>query len=152
VDHYIFNPDCDALAFDFYYGQFKPSDNALSSEFMDLLLNENDALRPFYRWCFDRTIDMADGAFAEYIGTAARSYVEKYPVEFIEFTASDSLIMPRWAEIIAYSGMHEFQYELEGAGEKLAQTFIASCVKCEELENNQLDSFANLIVSLHENQ
>ena len=147
VDYYISDPECDALAFDFYYGSFKPEDNASTAELLELALTDNDKLRPFYRWCLDKTIEVADGALGEYPGEPARRYAEKYPQEFFEFVdaVENKHSYYNWVEIIAYSGLYEFKYEKDRAYKAIVARMTANCKECDEEILSRIDVFAKAV-------
>ena len=89
VRYYIEDKNCSPLAKDFYYGKYKPTDEPKTEELLNLILTDNDKLRPFYRWILNKTILGQDGALAEYTGLPARKYAEKYPEEFFEYMDFD---------------------------------------------------------------
>lgn len=147
VDFYISDPECDALAFDFYYGSFKPADNASTAELLELSLTKNEKLRPFYRWCLDKTIEVADGALAEYPGEPARKYAEKYPAEFFEFIDANKNgnTYYNWVEIIKYSGLYEYKYDKETAYEQIKSRMKSNCKQCGSKMLERIDEFAKAV-------
>lgn len=134
VEEYLNNPSCDALAFDFYYGSFKPGDNALTSEFIDLIFTKDEQLRPFYLWCFHKTIEMSDGALAEMLGSPARRFISKQPILFLNFISRDEFKSGygQWIEIINYSGLHDYQYDSESAYQDIFNSMKANCSNCSD--------------------
>lgn len=109
VSYYIFDKKCSGLARDFYYGELRPSDNGMTEELLKLASTDNNKLRPFYRWCLNKTIQIQDGALAEYTGVPARQYAEKFPVEFFEYMDYDTTGSKYldWVGAICYSGFYE---------------------------------------------
>jgi hypothetical protein len=109
VKFYIENKNCDSLAIAFYYGKYRPTDDNLISNLLDLSLTNDKNLRPFYRWILDKTIEISDGALAEYPGVPARKYAEKFPEELFNFLDSDTTKTrySNWTDIISYSGFYE---------------------------------------------
>lgn len=83
VSYYLSDKECSGLASDFYYGELRPSDNGTTSELLNLITTDNNKLRPFYRWCLNKPIQIQDGALGEYTGVPARQYAEKFPKEFL---------------------------------------------------------------------
>lgn len=110
VSYYINDSECSALAADFYYGYFRPSDNGATTELLKLACTDNQKLRPFYRWCLDKTLFVSDGALAELVGVPARKYAEKFPDEFFEYLdkEKDKTKYETWAEEIQYSGFFDY--------------------------------------------
>ena len=109
VKYYLENPKCSSLAKDFYKGKFRPTDNDSTSELLSLVTTDNIELRPFYRWCLNKTIQIRDGALAEYPGIPARKYIEKYPQEFFEYMDSDTTNGKYidWTSSVSYSGFYD---------------------------------------------
>jgi hypothetical protein len=109
VKFYVENPSCSPIAKDFYWGKFRPTDNDSTATLLSLITTENNDLRPFYRWCLLKTIQIQDGALGEYTGVPARQYVEKYPNEFFEYMDADTTNSryTDWTASIAYSGFYD---------------------------------------------
>lgn len=109
VKFYIENKNCDSLAIAFYYGKYLPQDDNLTENLLALSSTNDKNLRPFYRWILDKTIEIADGALAEYPGVPARKYAEKFPQELFNFLDSDTSKTRylNWTNIISYSGFYE---------------------------------------------
>ena len=149
VDYYISDPECDALAFDFYYGTFRPADNASTAELLQLVISPNDKLRPFYRWCLQKTMEIADGALGEYPGEPARLYAERYPKEFMDYMYAqpDSSSYYTWVSLIAFSGLHEFNYDANQSFEEVRKRMRQACADCTEEEIAWIDRFATDISS-----
>jgi hypothetical protein len=90
VTFYINNPNCSPIAKDFYTGKFRPGDNPETATLLALVTTNDNNLRPFYRWCLNRTIQIQDGALSEYTGVPARQYAEKFPNEFFAYMDFDT--------------------------------------------------------------
>ena len=73
---------------------------------LSLVTTNDNNLRPFYRWCLNKTIQIEDGALAEYTGIPARQYAEKFPKEFFEYMDYDTTKEKYgdWVGSISYSG------------------------------------------------
>jgi hypothetical protein len=63
----------------------------------------------FYRWCLNKTIQVQDGALAEYTGVPARRYAEKFPIEFFVYMDQDTSGSRYldWTAAIGYSGFYD---------------------------------------------
>lgn len=109
VKFYIENKKCDSLAITFYYGKYRPTDDDLITNLLNLSSTDDEELRPFYLWILDKTIEIADGALAEYPGIPARKYAEKFPEELFKFIDADTTKnrYSNWTDIISYSGFYE---------------------------------------------
>ncbi len=110
VSYYINDKACNSLSIDFYYGYMRPSDNGATIELLKLACTDNNKLRPFYRWCLNKTLLISDGALAELVGVPARQYAEKFPDEFFEYmdNKKDNNQYEIWTEEIQYSGFFDY--------------------------------------------
>ncbi len=109
VQFYLELPGCSPLARAFYDGSFRPSDNDSTAALLALAVTEDSQLRPFYRWCLNKTIQIQDGALGEYTGVPARKYAEKFPEEFFHYMDQDTSgsRYSDWVEAISYSGFYD---------------------------------------------
>lgn len=109
VSFYLSNKACSPLAKDFYYGKLRPSDDNITDSLLNLAVTNNNELRPFYRWCLNKTIVIQDGALGEHTGIPARRYAEKFPKEFFEYMDIDTSGNKYldWVNSILYSGFYE---------------------------------------------
>jgi hypothetical protein len=109
VSYYLNDPECAGTAYDFYYGYFRPTDNGPTDDLLDRVTTDNDKLRPLYRWCLVKTMEVADGALGEHIGRPARRYAEKFPIEFFEYMDADpsGSRYLKWTSAIEYSGIYD---------------------------------------------
>lgn len=138
VSYYIYEKDCSGLAFDFYHGILRPSDNGSTTELLKLAVTENRKLRPFYRWCLNKTLIVSDGALGELTGVPARQYAEKFPDEFFEYLDStdDGSKYKMWTEAIAYSGFYDYtDYNKEKVNRKRLEEKMAGNLKSRTPKN-----------------
>ena len=152
VSYYISDPDCHPLAFDFYYGTFRPGDNASTAYLLSLVTTENDKLRPYYRWCLEKTIQIADGALGEYPGEPALDYAERYPAEFMEYVQyhQDTGVYWDWVGIISYSGLHKYKYDDELALIGIVEEMKENCQACPDSLDMRFEQFAKDVVKATE--
>lgn len=134
VKFYLDQPNCSPLARDFYFGIFRPSDNDSTAELLALATTENAQLRPFYRWCLNKTIQVQDGALAEYTGVPARRYAEQFPIEFFIYMDQDTSGSRYldWTAAISYSGFYDQEdYKQTGKIKKdFADKMKQHCAGC----------------------
>ena len=108
VRYYIENKNCSPIAIDFYFGRYRPIDIQKTEDLLSLVTTDDAALRPFYRWILNKTIQIQDGALGEYTGKPARQYAEKFPNEFFEYMdiekTNDKYL--NWTNAILYSGFY----------------------------------------------
>jgi hypothetical protein len=146
VKYYLENPKCSPIAIDFYTGAFRPSDDSTTAGLLALVITQEDDLRPFYRWCLNKTIQIQDGALSEYTGVPARQYAERYPKEFFEYMDIDTTMekYKDWVGAIAYSGFYDFDENTkpEEMRKRLLQTMNGNCSNCGELLYMRIRKFA----------
>jgi hypothetical protein len=143
VIFYIENPKCSPIAIDFYVGQFRPTDNDLTGALLSLVTTNDNHLRPFYRWCLDKTIQIQDGALAEYTGIPARQYAEKFPEEFFVYMDIDTTgtKYKNWINAISYSGLNdgEFNKKSQIIRERMSTVMKRNCLNCDTKIRNRID-------------
>ncbi|MFT4018350.1 MAG: hypothetical protein QM668_15400 [Agriterribacter sp.] len=146
VKFYIDNPKCSPIAIDFYTGQFQPTDNNTTAALLKLATTNDNNLRPFYRWCLNKTIQIQDGALAEYTGVPARQYAEKFPKEFFTYMDIDTTKEKynSWANAISYSGFYDVDdyKKPQDIRKRLTQTMNENCINCSEQLEKRIDKFA----------
>jgi len=146
VKFYIDNPKCSPIAIDFYQGQFCPTDNNTTAALLSLVTTNDNNLRPFYRWCLNKTIQIQDGALAEYTGVPARHYAEKYSKEFFEYMDYDTTgnKYAEWVNAIMYSGFYdEDDYRKpQDIRKRMAHAMKTNCRDCDERLEKRIDKFA----------
>jgi len=147
VSYYLSDNNCSELASDFYYGRLKPNDDTTTDELLVLALTDNKKLRPFYRWCLNKTIAIQDGALGEHTGVPARKYAEKFPEEFFEYMEIDTSgeKLNSWISSIAYSGFYDQDDYKKGKEiqQRMAQTMKKNCPKCDEEMIRRIEKFTN---------
>ena len=136
VKFYIDNPKCSPIAIDFYRGQFRPSDNSTTAALLQLVTTDNNQLRPFYRWCLNKTIQIQDGALGEYTGVPARQYAEKFPKEFFKYMDYDTTGHKYldWVNSILYSGFYDKEEYKKTASirHRMTSLMIQNCKPCND--------------------
>ena len=147
VRFYIENKDCSQTAIDFYFGKYSPTDESKTAALLNLVLTENSELRPFYRWILNKTIQIQDGALAEYTGKPARKYAEKFPEEFFDYMDFDPSgeKYKDWYNSILYSGY----YDHDDYGKphliraEMVKRMSENCSDCNTLTLKRINKFAN---------
>ena len=146
VKFYIENPNCSPIAADFYKGRFRPTDDDTTENLLKLVTTDDKILRPFYRWCLSRTIQIEDGALAEETGIPARSYAEKFPDEFFTYMDSDRTNNEynKWINSISYCGFYEIDdyKKPQKIRTNLTSKMKQNCVGCSESTLRRIDRFA----------
>ncbi|WP_345949826.1 hypothetical protein ABDD95_23555 [Mucilaginibacter sp. PAMB04274] len=131
VKFYLDHPKVAPIAKNFYKGKYRPSDNDSTSLLLSLCLTNNAEIRPFYRWCLNATIEIADGALSEYPGEPALNYAIKYPKEFFGYMDKDKsgIRYKNWVQIIAYSGLPSYN-NITFAKKYIVTRLTANCSNC----------------------
>ena len=145
VQFYITQKNCSPIAIDFYFGDFRPADNRTTVALLALAATDDDVLRPFYRWCLNKTIQIQDGALADHTGVPARRYAEKFPKEFFEYMDIDTTNekYKEWVEAINYSGFYnnEDWEKLQGTRNKMTNAMKKNCTDCNEQLLQRINKF-----------
>ncbi|MBO0360271.1 hypothetical protein J0X19_20090 [Hymenobacter sp. BT186] len=144
VSFYLANPQISPLAKALYTGRFRPTDTDSTTRLLDLVTTNDQALRPFYRWCLDFTIIISDGALGEYPGEPALTYATKFPQEFFAYMDKDKTgeRYKRWVEIIAYSGLSNYEELAVNTQKILANSMTKQCHLCASETKTRIHIFA----------
>ena len=146
VSYYLNDKECVGIAYEFYYGYFRPSDNRATDELLKYAVTDNNKLRPFYRWCLNKTIQISDGALAEHVGVPARRYAEKFPKEFFEYMDFDITDekYKNWVSAISYSGFYDIDNykKPQEIRNRLINEMEKNCINCSEHISKRIDKFA----------
>ena len=152
---YLNNVHCSGLAKAFYYGQYKPTDDFITPELLNLALTEQDSLRPFYLWCLSKTILISDGALGEYIGSPARAFIEQYPKAFFELMDKENSpqLYNKWVSGIRYSGLLDFYYTDKRFSRSeiqqiLEKEMLKNCVSCSAQIKQRISRLTKDIVAV----
>jgi len=146
---YLNNPDVSAIAKALYNGTFRPEDNDSTTLLLALVTTGNNETRPFYRWCLDLTIQISDGALAEYPGEPALKYAIKFPKEFLTYMNSDTTMgrYGRWTEIITYSGLPSFDKDSAYNYNYIVRRMSGNCKDCPRQALDSIKIFAKEVTA-----
>jgi len=146
VSYYLNDKECVSIAFEFYHGYFRPSDNGATDELLKYAATDNNKLRPFYRWCLNMTIQISDGALGEHVGVPARQYAEKFPMEFFQYMDYDSTgeKYKEWISAISYSGFYDGDdpEKPKEIRDRLIAKMKKNCNNCGDQIRKRIDKFA----------
>ncbi len=153
IPFYLNNPAIAQIAKDFYNNKFRPSDNDSTTLLLSYISTNDSIVRPFYLWCLDFTISISDGALAEYPGEPAIQYATKFPKEFFVFMDQDSTgeRYKRWVEIIAYSGLTNYNEEYEKIKTEVTGKLNANCTSCNDSYKKRNEKFVGDIIGAMKN-
>jgi hypothetical protein len=146
VSYYLNDKECATIAYEFYYGYFRPSDDGATDELLKYAVTDNNKLRPFYRWCLNKTIQISDGALAEHVGVPARRYAEQFPKEFFEYMDCDTTNgkYKDWVSAISYSGFYDIDdyKKPQEIRNRLINEMKKNCINCSGQLSKRIDRFA----------
>jgi len=130
---YLDNPKVAPIAKLLYYEKFRPGDNDSTTQLLKLVTTDDEEIRPFYRWCLDLTIQISDGALAEYPGEPALKYAIKFPQEFFIYMDKDATGQryKEWTEIIAYSGLSDYTKHSSQIQNEIIIKMTNNCAACD---------------------
>ena len=146
ASYYLNDKECVSIAFEFYHGYFRPSDNGATDELSEYASTDNNKLRPFYRWCLNMTIQISDGALGEHVGVPARRYAEKFPKEFFQYMDYDTTgeKYKDWIGAISYSGFYDGDdyTKPKEIRDRLIAKMKKNCINCSDKIRMRIDKFA----------
>jgi len=145
VSFYLNNPKVSPLAKALYTARFRPTDTDSTTRLLALVTTNEQAIRPFYRWCLDFTIAISDGALGEYPGKPALAYATKFPQEFFAYMDKDvsGQRYTRWVEIIAYSGLDSYNEPIAESSNAIAAAMSRQCQPCSAATSRRIRVFAS---------
>lgn len=118
VDKFLNDKNISQLAKDLYVGKIRPADSDENLSLIDSINSKGQA-RAFYFLVITKTMEYADGSYAEPLGLAAKAFVEKNTTEFLSYFKDNSDILTNkdyenWARLV----YGEIQIDSEGSEQK----------------------------------
>jgi hypothetical protein len=148
MSFYISHKSIPQVCKDLYTGKRKPADDSDILSLMDSIFTSNKEAAPFYFLTLTRTMDKADGAYAEPLGMMAKSFVETRTKEFIDYFMKEPLLTTEnfndWARFVA----GEIQISSAASDKqfgKLKAKLKSNCAGCGAKEKQLLNSFAERV-------
>jgi len=92
IEFYLNNSQIDKYSKMYYRCEYAPSDDDITSGFLDSILTNNNETRPFYVFIFNQILKSADGGLAEIMSFKCLEYVSKYPCEFVKYGVNENFI------------------------------------------------------------
>jgi len=131
VDKFLINKNISQLAKELYLGKVKPTDNEENLALIDSINSSGNA-RGFYFLVITRTMEHADGSYAEPLGIAAKEFVENNTIEFLSyFIDNKDLLTSKDFANWSRSVYGEIQIDSEGSEQKaitdLKTKMITNC-------------------------
>lgn len=105
IKYYLNHKSVGEIAKLFYKGEFAVSDDAATSSIIDSVLTHNNDTRPFYFFLFNRLIELADGALAEYVAEVSGKYLREFPCEFLTMVDNKmyDIDLKQWGGLAAFT-------------------------------------------------
>ncbi len=126
----------------------KPSDNFVTFSLMDTISKCNKNELKFFLLVFEKTMELADGALAEAVGSYSLDFIEKRPKLFIQHLDTiPKKIIAKWANFTFYELY--FTYS-EGELKSKCEELVENLKKIEKTEN--LNYFEKQIYEILKNE
>jgi hypothetical protein len=151
LSFYLAHPQVPVVAKELYTGKIPVSGDERILALLDSLFTANHETAPFYFLTITRTLEKADGAYAESLGMTAKEYVETNTSEFIGYFLNEPLLTEKdfdeWARFVAFEIMiADENREMEGLS-KFEKQAKANCPGCTEQAKQKLDDFFTRVKS-----
>lgn len=115
VGRFLLDKSIPQISKDLYLGKIKPTDNDENLALIDSI-NSTGQARGFYFLVITKTMKYADGAYAEPLGIASKSFVENNTIEFLSyFLANKDFLTNEDFKNWARSVYGEIQIDSEGS-------------------------------------
>ena len=145
VQYYLDRPGCSPLALRFYEGNLPLHNSDSVVALFALTTTADPELRPFYRWCLTKAMQLPHIDLAELAAAPARSYAESFPNEFFYYMDQDGTgdRYRIWADAIGYGGYTDTSTEsYTDARAALVRHMKKNCRSCNEEINQRIFDFA----------
>lgn len=134
---------------DLFSGVRQPSDEIDVLSLLDSIFTTNDETRPFYFLTITRTMEKADGAYAEPLGMMGKQFVEIRTKEFVDYFNKEILLTDKDFEEWAKKVAGEIEISADGKEkeelEKLRSKMKLNCQSCDEGQSKILNDFVERV-------
>ena len=122
-----------------------PTDNTITFNCLDSLLNDNAETRSFYFPVYLKILERADGALAEVVGGYVIQYIERYPSEF--FTRCIDLNSSQF-ELLCSAAGSDLYFEDDNVNytQKWGNLLISNCLDCSPKQLELIQKFKTLVL------
>ncbi len=122
-----------------------PTDNTITFNCLDSLLNDNAETRSFYFPVYLKILERADGALAEVAGGYVIQYIERYPSEF--FTRCIDLNSSQF-ELLCSAAGSDLYFEDDNVNytQKWGDLLIGNCLDCSPKQLELIQKFKTLVL------
>ena len=145
ISFYIENPETNELVKSFYQGEFLPSDNDETFELLDILVEKNEVIYPFYFHCLNSICLLSDGALSEVMGEPCLKMVSNYPNYTFSFFVENSELFEDYTGMIGY----ELFFQKYGTSNiQISESeFLENLKENLELDNPEIKSLLDKFIS-----
>jgi len=145
ISFYLTHKQIPQVCKDLYNGKRQPSDEVDILSLLDSIFTSNIETKPFYFLTITKTMEKADGAYAEPLGMMGKQFVEKRTTEFVDYFINNSLLTDKdfeeWAKTVA----GEIQISADGHEkeelERLKEKMKLNCDNCNGRQNKVVINF-----------
>jgi hypothetical protein len=149
IKYYIDHDQIPQICKDLFSSVRQPSDENDVLSILDSIFTTNDQTRPFYFFTITRTMDEADGAYAEPLGMMGKQFVETRTLDFVGYFDEEQLLtdtdLEQWAKTVA----GEIQISSEGREKEelnsLTNKMKVNCNSCTERQVKILNDFVERV-------
>ncbi len=145
ISFYLGNSETNELVKSFYQGEFLPSDNDKTFELLDILVEKNEVIYPFYFHCLNSICLLSDGALSEVMGKPCLKMVSNYPNYTFSFFVENSELFEDYTSMIGY----ELFFQKYGTSNiKISESeFLESLKKDLNLDNPEIKMLYDKFIS-----
>jgi hypothetical protein len=149
ISFYLAHKQIPQVCKDLYNGKRLPSDEVDILSLLDSVFTSNVETKPFYFLTITRTMEKADGAYAEPLGMMGKQFVEKKTKEFVDYFLNNLLLTDKdfeeWAKTVA----GEIEISADGHEkeelERLRNTMTSNCDNCSNRQSKLISNFLDRV-------
>jgi hypothetical protein len=144
ISFYMAHKEIPQICKDVYTGVRQPSDEVDVLSLLDSIFTKNKETAPFYFLTITRTMEKADGAYAEPLGMMGKHFVETRTKQFIDYFENESLLTSHdfneWASTV--SGEIEILSDNEEQEfDKMKEKVKSNCASCNAKQLQRMNAF-----------
>jgi hypothetical protein len=149
ISYYLSHSEIPLVCKEIFLKKRKVSDDNEVLALMDSLFTKNNETRPFYFLTLTRTMEKADGAYAEPLGIMSKKFVENHTKEFFDYFINEPLLSQNDFKEWALTVIGEIKIVAENNEreefESLKTIMTNNCSECDLKQKEKLNEFLKLI-------
>jgi hypothetical protein len=146
---YLSHPEIPSVCKEIFLNKRKISDDNEVLALMDSIFTRDNETRPFYFLTLTRTMEKADGAYAEPLGIMSKKFVENHTKEFLDYFINEPLLSQNDFKEWALTVIGEIKIVAEKNERKefesLKTIMTNNCSECNLKQEEKLNEFLKLI-------